>query len=83
MFILLSGLSGAQGESTVEDKMAATLRASGVGITITSLTDLIAFMAGAASNFIAVRNFCIYTGQCSTFNVLVSETERHKSSFDN
>ena len=63
MFILLSGLSGAQGEATIEDKMAATLRASGVGITITSLTDLIAFMAGAASNFIAVRNFCIYTGK--------------------
>ncbi|XP_045201235.2 patched domain-containing protein 3-like [Mercenaria mercenaria] len=67
MFILLSGLSGAQNHKTVEDKMAATMRASGVGITITSLTDLIAFMAGAGSNFIAVRNFCIYTGAAVIF----------------
>ncbi|XP_045205429.2 patched domain-containing protein 3-like [Mercenaria mercenaria] len=62
MFILLSGLSEAQTKTTVEDKMAETLRISGVGITITSLTDLIAFMAGAGSSFVAVKNFCIYTG---------------------
>ena len=62
MFILLSGLSGAQRQLTVEGKISETMRASGVGITITTLTDLIAFMAGAGSNFIAVRNFCIYTG---------------------
>ncbi|WAR27800.1 PTHD3-like protein [Mya arenaria] len=67
MFILLSGLSGAQGENTVENKIAETLRSSGVGITITSITDLLAFMAGAGSNFIAVRNFCIYTGVAVVF----------------
>jgi predicted RND superfamily exporter protein len=63
MFILLSGLSEAQNQKTVEDKIAETLRISGVGITITSLTDLIAFMSGAASSFIAVKHFCIYTGK--------------------
>ncbi|XP_053400140.1 patched domain-containing protein 3-like isoform X2 [Mercenaria mercenaria] len=62
MFILLSGLSEAQTKFSVGDKMAETLRIAGVGITITSLTDLIAFMAGAGSTFVAVRNFCIYTG---------------------
>ncbi|XP_045201236.2 patched domain-containing protein 3-like [Mercenaria mercenaria] len=67
MFILLSGLSEAQKQATAEDKMAETLRISGVGITITSLTDLIAFMAGAGSSFIAVRNFCIYTGVAVLF----------------
>ncbi|XP_060602246.1 protein patched homolog 1-like [Ruditapes philippinarum] len=61
MFILLSGLSEAQTRHSVEDKLAETLRISGVGITITSVTDLIAFLAGAGSSFIAVRNFCIYT----------------------
>ena len=63
MFILLSGLSGAQGRLTVEDRIGETLRTSGVGITITSLTDFLAFMAGAISNFLAVKNFCIYTGK--------------------
>ncbi|KAL4219932.1 hypothetical protein ACF0H5_020344 [Mactra antiquata] len=74
MFIMLSGLSGAQDKKTIEDKLAATLRASGVGITITSLTDLIAFLAGAASNFIAVRNFCIYTGTAVIFCYLNNVT---------
>lgn len=63
MFILLSGLAGAQGRPTVEDKIAEMLRTSGVGITITSLTDLLAFMAGASSKFLAVKNFCIFTGR--------------------
>lgn len=67
MFIMLSGLSEAQSKTSVEDKMAETLRISGVGITITSLTDLIAFMAGAGSTFVAVRNFCIYTGVSVVF----------------
>lgn len=65
MFILLSGLSGAQGLTTVEDKMAKTMRSSGVGITITSLTDLLAFLTGSFSSYIAVKNFCIYTGSTS------------------
>ncbi|WAR27789.1 PTHD3-like protein [Mya arenaria] len=67
MFILLSGLSGAQGIDSIEDKMAETLRASGVSITITTLTDFIAFMAGLGSSFIAVRNFCLYTGVSVVF----------------
>ena len=62
MFILLSGLSGAENQKTIEGKIAETMRASGVGITITSLTDFIAFMAGVGSVFVAVKNFCIYTG---------------------
>ena len=67
MFILLSGLSEAQTKHLVEDKLAETLRLSGVGITITTVTDFIAFMSGAASSFIAVRNFCIYTGEHTDF----------------
>ncbi|XP_045201241.2 patched domain-containing protein 3-like [Mercenaria mercenaria] len=67
MFILLSGLSEAQTKQSVEDKIAETLRISGVGITITSVTDFIAFMVGSGSSFIAVRNFCIYTGVAVVF----------------
>ena len=65
MFILLSGLSGAQDRKTAEEKIGETLRTSGVGITITSLTDFLAFMAGAISDFVAVKHFCIYTGMPS------------------
>ena len=69
MFIMLSGLSGAQGKTTVEDKMAETMRSAGVGITITSLTDLVAFFVGSFSSYIAVQNFCIYTGNAIRFSL--------------
>jgi len=51
MFILLSGLAD-----------TSSMRTSGVAITITSITDVIAFCAGAASVFPSVRNFSWYTG---------------------
>lgn len=38
------------------------MKSSGVAITITSITDIIACCAGAASVFPSVRNFCWYTG---------------------
>ncbi|KAK3586775.1 hypothetical protein CHS0354_016950 [Potamilus streckersoni] len=62
MFVMLSGLAGAQSKGSVEDKIAETMRTSGVAITITSVTDCLAFLAGASSVFLSVRNFCIYTG---------------------
>ncbi|KAK3605252.1 hypothetical protein CHS0354_037652 [Potamilus streckersoni] len=74
MFILLSGLAGAQGKGSVEDKIAETMRTSGVAITITSVTDLLAFVAGASSVFISVRNFCIYTGVAVIFCYLNQAT---------
>lgn len=67
MFILLSGLSEAQSKVSVEERMAETLRIAGVGISITSLTDVIAFAAGIGSTFISVRNFCIYTSVAVVF----------------
>ncbi|KAL3871072.1 hypothetical protein ACJMK2_039093 [Sinanodonta woodiana] len=74
MFILLSGLSDAQEKETVEEKIAETMRKSGVAITITSLTDLLAFIAGATSIFLGVRNFCIYTGAAVLFCYLNQTT---------
>ncbi|XP_021359962.1 patched domain-containing protein 3-like [Mizuhopecten yessoensis] len=62
MFILLSGLADAPVSYSIEDKIKQTLRTSGVAITITSLTDFLAFAIGASSVFLSVRNFCIYTG---------------------
>ncbi|XP_060607577.1 patched domain-containing protein 3-like [Ruditapes philippinarum] len=47
--------------------MAKTMCVSGVGVTITSLTDLIASMAGVGSEFVAVQNFCTYTAVAVVF----------------
>jgi len=62
MFILLSGLTKAVSVRSPEDRIALMMRYSGVAITITSLTNIIAFGCGAASTFKSVRNFCVYTG---------------------
>ncbi|WAR27803.1 PTHD3-like protein [Mya arenaria] len=65
MFLLLSALAGAEGKDTVEDKMAATLQTSCVSITISSLTDLIAFMSGVAVVFCYLNNITIVAAALS------------------
>lgn len=70
MFILMSGMAEApsltDGASTVtvtvKDRVKWMLKKSGISITITSITDLLAFGIGASSVFISIRNFCLYTG---------------------
>ncbi|XP_067674728.1 patched domain-containing protein 3-like [Haliotis asinina] len=46
----------------VPTRLGHTFRKAGVGITITSITDFLAFMVGATSDFLGIRNFCIFTG---------------------
>ncbi|XP_061193753.1 patched domain-containing protein 3-like [Saccostrea echinata] len=64
MFILMSGMADASPltKVTIKDRMVFMMKKSGVAITITSLTDLLAFAIGATSVFKSIRNFCIYTG---------------------
>ncbi|WAR27804.1 PTHD3-like protein [Mya arenaria] len=76
MFLLLSALAGAQGEATVEDKMATTLQTSCVSITISSLTDLIAFMSGVAVVFCYLNNITIVTAAL-TLNERRVDANRH------
>lgn len=64
MFILLSGMARAPPlyKSTVEKRMAFMLKKGGEAITITSVTDMIAFIIGASAVFVSIKIFCIYTG---------------------
>ncbi|ESO12453.1 hypothetical protein HELRODRAFT_93299 [Helobdella robusta] len=48
--------------STQDERLSNTLRSAAVSITITSLTDLLAFCIGATSPFLSVRNFCACSG---------------------
>lgn len=65
MFILMSGMADAPAMTTVtiKDRMKFMMKKSGVAITITSITDLLAFTIGATSVFVSIRTFCIYTGK--------------------
>ncbi|XP_055999745.1 patched domain-containing protein 3-like isoform X2 [Ostrea edulis] len=64
MFILMSGIADAQPLSkiSIEERVIFMMQKSAVAISITSLTDLLAFVVGATSVFKSIRNFCIYTG---------------------
>ena len=62
MFVLLSGLADTSSLDDIETRIGKTMRQSGIAITITSLTDVIAFCAGASSIFPAVRYISWYTG---------------------
>ena len=68
MFILLSGLADAPFDNSLKSRTGQMLRTSGVAITITTLTDVLAFGAGATSSFKSVQNFCVYTGN----NLIIS-----------
>ncbi|XP_033734655.1 patched domain-containing protein 3-like [Pecten maximus] len=69
MFILISCLadcSSAQ-QSTLEDRMMETMRTGGVAITITSITDFLAFAVGATTPIMVVSHFCVYAGTAVIF----------------
>ena len=70
MFILMSGMAEGPSlttASSIKERMKYMLQKSGVAITITSITDLLAFTIGATSVFISIRTFCIYTGNKSLY----------------
>lgn len=80
MFVLMSGMAEARSllEVSVEKRMKSMLGKSGISITITSITNLLAFGVGATSVFISIRNFCIYTGQgCRHVGYLVNLSINH------
>nr|XP_022333664.1 patched domain-containing protein 3-like isoform X2 [Crassostrea virginica] len=67
MFLLMSGMAEALHTTDIKEKMEIMLKSSGISITITSFTDLLAFGIGATSAFVSIRNFCIYTGVAVIF----------------
>ncbi|XP_048240441.1 patched domain-containing protein 3-like [Haliotis rufescens] len=69
MFLLMSSWAETypHRDKTVASRMGMTFASAGIGITITSLTDLLAFLTGVSSVFLSVRNFCLYTGVAVIF----------------
>ncbi|XP_067674656.1 patched domain-containing protein 3-like [Haliotis asinina] len=72
MFLLMSSWADTypHQDESVADRIGMTFASAGMGITITSLTDLLAFITGTSSVFISVRNFCVYTGVAIIFSYL-------------
>ncbi|XP_078283690.1 patched domain-containing protein 3-like [Rhinoraja longicauda] len=67
MFIMLSSWQKTKVHAKVEDRLAETYAEAAVSITITTLTDVLAFYIGIATPFRSVQSFCIYTGTAVLF----------------
>nr|KAG5707060.1 hypothetical protein BaRGS_011771 [Batillaria attramentaria] len=64
MFLLMSAWSETihKTQLTVPARVGQTFAGAGIGITITSVTDFVAFLVGTGSVFGSVTNFCLYAG---------------------
>ncbi|XP_032090924.1 patched domain-containing protein 3 [Thamnophis elegans] len=67
MFILVSCWQHTKVKDSVIDRMANTYSEAAVSVTITTMTDVLAFYIGIATSFPSIRSFCIYTGTAFIF----------------
>ncbi|CAH1261352.1 PTCHD3 [Branchiostoma lanceolatum] len=68
MFIMLAAWRKTHPGGSVEERMKETYAEAAVSITITTITDGLAFGIGAITAFPAIRIFCIYTGVAVLFD---------------
>ncbi|XP_041424227.1 patched domain-containing protein 3 [Xenopus laevis] len=67
MFIIISCWQQTKIRASLEERMAETYQEAAVSITITTLTDVLAFYIGIMTHFPSVQSFCIYTGTALVF----------------
>ena len=63
MFVIMQcfdNLSGAERSEEIPAVISVTMRRAGVAITVTSLTDFLAFAIGGTTVLPALRSFCIF-----------------------
>ncbi|KAL8440535.1 hypothetical protein Efla_003206 [Eimeria flavescens] len=61
VFVLLNAYCMGYTTHDPEQRCVETLKSSGLGITITTLTNLISFGVGSFSTYLSIRNFCVYS----------------------
>ncbi|XDV21748.1 hypothetical protein PO909_026772 [Leuciscus waleckii] len=73
MFIMISCWQKTEVHKDVDLRLAETYKEAGVSITITTLTDVLAFYIGLMTPFRSVQSFCMYTSTallfCYIFNI--------------
>ncbi|CAH1781995.1 unnamed protein product [Owenia fusiformis] len=67
MFIQISAWRQTSYHKTVEERMGLTFKDAAMSITLTSLTNTLAFCIGAITSFPSVRIFCLFTGVAVIF----------------
>ncbi|XP_034558828.1 patched domain-containing protein 3 [Notolabrus celidotus] len=74
MFIMISCWQRTRVLDSVPKRLAETYKEAAVSISITTLTDALAFFLGCSSPFGSVRSFCVYAGISICFCYLYSIT---------
>ncbi|KAI8501392.1 Patched domain-containing protein 3 [Branchiostoma belcheri] len=74
MFVLIAAWRKCDERLPVEERMGRAMSDAGVSISITSITDCLAFTAGITSVFPSVRSFCIYAAMGVAFDFLYQIT---------
>lgn len=74
MFIMISCWQRTRVLDSVPKRLAETYKEAAVSISITTLTDALAFFLGCCSPFGSVRSFCVYAGISICFCYLYSIT---------
>ncbi|XP_069787931.1 patched domain-containing protein 3-like [Narcine bancroftii] len=73
MFVMLASWQKTKVHNKVEERLAETYAEAAVSITITTLTDILAFYIGIMTPFRSVQSFCVYTGTtvlfCFIYNI--------------
>ncbi|KAG5285599.1 hypothetical protein AALO_G00005220 [Alosa alosa] len=67
MFIMISSWQQTNVKDSVPDRLSNTFEASAISITITTLTDVLAFFLSYSNPFRSVQSFCLYTGTAVMF----------------
>lgn len=60
MFVIINAFEATPIDKSVEERMSRAMASAGVSVTITSLTDLFAFILGVASALPALSDFCAF-----------------------
>nr|XP_002723263.3 patched domain-containing protein 3 [Oryctolagus cuniculus] len=74
MFLMVSAWQKTRLRDSVRERMALVYSKVAVSITITTLTNILAFYTGVMSSFRSVQYFCIYTGTSLLFCYLYNVT---------
>ena len=68
MFLMVAAWRRTSVQQPTKERMKEAFSNAAMSITITSITDALAFGIGATTNFQSVRLFCAYTGVCVMFD---------------
>merc|ERR550519_378329 len=61
MFIIVQSLNNLEGKTAGDEKIALAMKHAGVSITVTSITDMAAFLIGSSSSMPVLRTFCLFS----------------------